>query len=78
MASTVISLKMAVDAISMRLATSAWRWPKSWTPRSLPVPAVSRVSHPDAVAARVIGLVVVCLELDRHRVEAGGSRLVIA
>ena len=40
-------------------------------------PAVARVAHADAVAARVVRLVVVGLELDRHRIEAGGSRLVI-
>ena len=40
-------------------------------------PAVARVAHADAVASRVVRLVVVGLELDRDRIEAGRNRLVI-
>ena len=38
---------------------------------------VAGVAHVDPVAARVVRLVVVRLELDGHRVEPGGHRLVV-
>ena len=78
MSSIDMSLKMAAAAMSMRLATSAWRCPKSCSPRSRPDLAVSRVAHGDAVAARVVGLVVVRFAADGDRVEPGGERLVVA
>ena len=38
---------------------------------------VARVAHPDPVAIGVVNLVVVRLELDSQRVEAGIARLVV-
>ena len=74
----VMAWKMAVAAMSMRLAISACRWPNSWTPSSRPVRAVAGEPHGDAVAAGVVGLVVVGLGLDGDRVVPGGGGLMVA
>ena len=76
MASTVISLKMAAAPMSTRLAISACLWPKSCTPSRRPV-AVAGEAHGDAMAAGVVGLVVVGFGADGERVEAAAAGLVV-
>ena len=70
--------KMAVAAVSMRLAISECAVPEELDAEQLSGSAVAGEAHADAVASGVIGLVVVGFGLDGERLEAGGSGFVVA